>query len=175
MGTSRARPAASIEPGARRAGFTALYDAHVAEVYRYVHRRCRDTALAEDVTQDTFLTAVRTMDNPAGVSIGWLLRVARNRLVDLLRRQDRYTQKLRVIQGGAGGEDDEELLVDRLELEAAMEQLSVEHRLVLTLHYIDGYSVPALAEELGRTVKSVEGLITRARRNLRNELRSEDD
>ena len=43
-------------------------------------------------------------------------------------------------------------------------------RLVLTLHYVDGYSVPALAEHLGRSVKSVEGLVTRARRALRAEL-----
>ena len=38
---------------------------------------------------------------------------------------------------------------------------------MLTLHYLDGYTVPALAEQLDRTVKSVEGLITRARRDLR--------
>ena len=34
-------------------------------------------------------------------------------------------------------------------------------------HYIDGFTVPALAERLGRSVKSVEGLVTRARRELR--------
>ena len=48
--------------------------------------------------------------------------------------------------------------------------MSVEHRLVLTLHYLDGYTVPALAKELGRSVKSVEGLVIRAKRNLQREL-----
>ena len=55
-------------------------------------------------------------------------------------------------------------------MEGALSELSVDHRLVLTLHYIDGLTVPALAEHLGRSVKSIEGLITRARRELRAQL-----
>ena len=50
--------------------FAHLYDAHVDEVYRFVHRRFRDHALAEDITQETFMTALRNMDDPNGISIG---------------------------------------------------------------------------------------------------------
>lgn len=68
--------------------FVELYDEHVDELYRFVHRRCRDHGLAEDITQDTFMTALRNHDL-SEISIGWLKRVARNRLVDVLRRQSR--------------------------------------------------------------------------------------
>ncbi len=61
-------------------------------------------------------------------------------------------------------------LLERLRIEAALDELSVDHRLVLTLRYIDDLPVSELADHLGRSAKSVEGLITRARRELRAKL-----
>lgn len=130
--------------------------------------------MAEDVTQDTFLTAVRTMEDPSEINIGWLLRVAHNRLVDVLRRQGSYAGKLRLIGSGSSGDNHEDVTVQRLRVEDALEQLSVEHRLVLTLHYLDGRTIPELADELGRSAKAVESLVTRARRNLQKELEKAD-
>lgn len=147
-----------------------MYDAHVDDVYRFVHRRCRDHSLAEDITQETFLTAIRKADDPGSISLGWLLTVARNRLVDVLRREASYEGKLRLVVGGGGSSDLDAELAERLRVEDALKQLRVEHRLVLTLHYVDGLTVPALADHLGRSVKSIEGLVTRARRELRNQL-----
>ena len=164
-------PAATqVDPDVRRAGFTALYEAHVAEVYRYVHGRCHETALAEDITQDAFLTAVRTIGDPAEVTIGWLLRVARNRLLDVIRRDARYERKLRLVAGGAPSRHEIEPPPDHMRVREAFATLDVVHRTVLTLRYVDGLSVAALAEELGRTDKAVEGLVTRARRSLRTAL-----
>lgn len=154
--------------------FIAIYDAHVEEVYRFVHRRCRDHSLAEDITQETFMAAIRSTDDLNSITIGWLMTVARNRLFDVLRRQVRYEDKLRLLAAGTAEENSEDL-VERLRIEAALNGLRVEHRLVLTLHYMDGLTVPAMAERLGRSVKSVEGLITRARRELRMKLDIETD
>ena len=149
--------------------FAEVYDTHVDEVYRFVHRRCRDHALAEDITQETFMAAIRTAGDPQSISIGWLLTVARNRLIDVLRRQTRYEGKLRIVSVRENARHDVEL-AERLLVEGALSELRVDHRLVLTLHYVDGLTVPAMAEHLGRSVKSVEGLITRARRELRKRL-----
>lgn len=177
MGASQSVPggcetanSGGVDPAVRRAGFAALYDAHVTEVYQYVHRRCRDRAVAEDVTQDVFLALVRTVDDPATVTIGWLMRTARNRLVDVMRRQATHSAKLRLIRGDGDRIPLDGIVVDRVTVEAALERLSVEHRVVLALHYLDGEPVPAMAEQLGRTVKSVEGLVARATRNLRREI-----
>ncbi len=155
-------------PGAHRS-FAAMYDAHVEEVYRFVHRRCGDHSLSEDITQDTFLTAVRSTDDPGTITPGRLVTVARNRLVDELRRRTRYEERLRLL-GPPEQDNDAADLTERLRIESALAELSVDHRLVLTLRYIDGFTVPALAEHLGRSVKSIEGLVTRARRELRAQL-----
>lgn len=115
------------------------------------------------------MTAIRSGKDPGALSIGWLLTVARNRLFDVLRRQVSYEDKLRLL--GFGGEsafDDE--WAERVRIEQALSELRVDHRLVLTLHYIDGLTVPELAAQLGRSTKSAEGLITRARRALRDVL-----
>lgn len=149
--------------------FAAIYDLHVDEVYRFVHRRCRDHSLSEDITQETFMAAIRNTDDPSSISIGWLITVARNRLFDELRRRSRYEDRLRLL-GAPETSDDAAEMAERLRIESALSELSVDHRLVLTLRYIDGFTVPALAEHLGRSVKSVEGLVTRARRELRAQL-----
>lgn len=158
----------------RTSSFAAVYDVHVEEVYRFVHRRCQDHSLAEDITQETFLKAIRSTDDPESISIGWLLTVARNRLIDLLRRRSRQEARLRLL--GALSEDPGPVdATDRLRVEKALSELRVDHRLVITLHYLDDLTVPAIAEQLGRSVKSVEGLITRARRELRAKLDEGDD
>jgi len=157
-----------------RPDLAALYERHAIEVYRYVHRRCRDAALAEDVTQDTFLAAVRTVDDPGEVTVGWLIRVARNRLLDVLRRQARYEGKLQLASGRSAVADEPAAVVGRLRMTAALEELRVEHRIVLMLHYVDEMTVAALAVEMDRTPKAVEALLTRARRALRRELERSD-
>ena len=154
--------------------FAAMYDAHVDEVYRFVHRRCRDHSLSEDITQETFLTAIRSTDDTSSISAGWLITVARNRLIDELRRRARHEERLRLLKEPEATSEAAEL-AERMRVERALNELSIDHRLVLTLHYIDGFTVPALAEHLGRTLKSVEGLVTRARRELRDRLDADDD
>ena len=149
--------------------FAHVYDEHVETVYRYVHRRCQDHSLAEDVTQDTFMAAIRNADDPGAITIGWLITIARNRLFDILRRQTNYEEKIRLVANSTSG-DDEVDVAERLRVEAALGALPVHYRLVLTLHYINGMTVRAIAEELGQSLKSVEGLVSRARRELTTEL-----
>lgn len=152
--------------------FVDLYDEHVDELYRFVHRRCRDHGLAEDITQDTFMTALRKQGQNE-ISIGWLKRSARNRLIDVLRRQSSYASKLRLV-GDRNQHVTETDVADRLQVERALDRLTIEYRLVLTLHYIDGCTVADIAGDLDRSLKSVEGLITRARRQLRSHLEESD-
>ena len=145
--------------------FAQVYDAHVETVYRYVHRRCQDHSLAEDVTQDTFITAIRTSDDPGAITIAWLITVARNRLFDVLRRQTKYEEKLRLVADNTPGSGEVDI-AERLRVETALAVLPIQYRLVLTLHFINGMTVRAIAEQLGQSLKSVEGLVSRARREL---------
>lgn len=124
--------------------------------------------------QDALLTAVRTVEDPAAIRVGWLIQVARNRLLDVLRRQAHYEGKLRLVGSSDDDVDLPAAVVGRLRMTEALETLRVEHRVVLMLHYVDDLTVAGLAEELGRTPKAIEALLTRARRALRAELERTD-
>lgn len=151
--------------------FIRVYQHHVEALYRYVYRRCRDHSLAEDVTQETFYRAMDSGRDPSSITFGWLITVARNRLFDVLRRQVHYEEKLRVVANSLSPIGDVDP-IERLQIETALQKLPVHYRLALTLHYMEGSSMAEIADELDRTVKSVEGILTRARRALANELES---
>lgn len=151
--------------GAAPLSFAQIYDAHGETVYRYVHRRCQDHSLAEDVTQDTFMTAIRSTDDPSTITIAWLITVARNRLFDVLRRQTKYEEKLQLVANNTSRSNEIDV-AERLRVEAALGTLPVHYRLVLTLHYINGMTVRSIANELDQSLKSIEGLVSRARKEL---------
>lgn len=111
----------------------ALYDASVRDVYRYVHRLCLDHSIAEDVTQDVFVAALS--NPPADISIGWLMRAARNRMIDIVRREATYREKVRFMRRGLDSESDEmDAVVEHLRMHEAMGRLQTGHRIVLMLH-----------------------------------------
>ena len=153
-----------------------IYDEAVGEVYRYLRGRCGSAGLAEELTSATFVQAALQTSRGAvpEVSVGWLITVARNRLFDALRRQLNYEDKLRLLASGKA-EAIEFDIAERLRVERALSELRIDHRIVLTMHYLDGFTVPAVAEELGRSVKSIEGLVTRARRELATRLDTSSD
>jgi RNA polymerase sigma-70 factor, ECF subfamily len=72
----------------------AIYRRALPRVYGYLLPRCGDTALAEDLTAETFLAAVAAASEPAAteVSVGWLIGVARHKLVDHWRQADHERQ-----------------------------------------------------------------------------------
>src|SRR5690349_19398272 len=76
------------EPGR----LTAFYAEALPRVYGYFLHRCAgETALAEDLTQETFLAAVAEIRRGAVVAapIPWILGIARHKLIDQFRRQRR--------------------------------------------------------------------------------------
>src|SRR5688500_1355368 len=73
------------------AAFGALYDRHFTAVYRYVYYRVRDDAEAEDLTSDVFMKALRAIRRyePRQAFLAWLYRIARNAVIDHVRRGGR--------------------------------------------------------------------------------------
>ena len=152
--------------------FLAAYDAHIDTLYRYVFRRCRDHTLAEDIAQETFLAAVDAADDPSKLDIKWLQTVARNKLFDVLRRNIRHEEKLRLVANAINPQTEIDP-TEQIRIEQALEALPVHYRLVLTLHYLNGVPVAEIATQLDRTLNSIEGLMRRARVLLAAELEPE--
>ena len=147
----------------------ALYDSALPSVYGYLARRCGSAQLAEDLTSETFLAAVDAVRRAtvADLSTAWLIGVARHKLVDHWRRREREERRL-AAAGPPTAEDPWEVDLDRLVALDTLAGLGAHHRAALTLRYLDGLSVPEVADELGRTVGATEVLLVRARRAFRH-------
>jgi RNA polymerase sigma-70 factor (ECF subfamily) len=156
---------AQVDPAVASA-FLSLYPRALPEVYGYLARRCGDTAVAEDLTSETFLAAVRALRTGDITSVGvpWLIGVARHKLADHWRKRTRDER----LQGALEDEHVEEedpwdAAIDRMRATDVLCALGDHHRSALTLRYVDGLPVPEVADLLGRTLHATEALLVRAR------------
>jgi RNA polymerase sigma-70 factor (ECF subfamily) len=143
-----------------------LYERAVPQVYGYLLPRCGSMAEAEDLTAEVFLAAVRRP--PEELNVAWLVAVARNKLVDQWRRDERDRQRLAALAAEAPAEEDPwDAHLDTAQAHQVLAGLGGHHRAALTLRYLDGLPVPGVAQHLGRTVHATEALLTRARQAFR--------
>jgi len=149
----------------------ALYDRALPQVYGYLVARVGDPTLAEDLTAETFLAAVRAVHGGtvSDLTIAWLVTVARNKVVDHWRRRAREERGLRLTNDSEPDvvDDDLDAHFDRLRTRDVLADLGAHHRTALTLRYLDGLPVREVAEHLGRTAHATEALLVRARHAFR--------
>jgi RNA polymerase sigma-70 factor, ECF subfamily len=139
----------------------------------YVHWRCaglRD--LADDVVQETWLTAVRRIrgfDPERGSFAAWLRGIAANVVRNQLRRHARRNgearEQLRV--GNPPAETAEQKREQAEQIARAMASLPEHYEAVLRAKYLDQQSVADIAAGRGETLKTIESLLTRARQAFR--------
>jgi RNA polymerase sigma-70 factor, ECF subfamily len=155
--------------------FERLYREHAGKVYGLCLRMTRDSALAEDCTQETFVNAWRALDRfETRSSLGtWLHRIAVN--VALAKRRKSTPQ--RVSSGSEDREDEAietqwtlETPLEVQEIEAAIGDLPEGARDVLVLYAIYGYSHAEAAEMLGLAEGTCKAQLHRARGLLRDRL-----
>jgi RNA polymerase sigma-70 factor (ECF subfamily) len=151
----------SMQPAAG-ADLLALYDEALPQVYGYLLSRCGQKALAEDLTAETFLAAVDTVRRDQSIGVGWLIGVARHKLVDHWRRLAREERSLALVPSEPEPPWEDGVL-DAMTARAALERLGPHHRLALTLRYLDGLPVPEVARLLDRSLHATEALLVRAR------------
>ncbi|MHA6780788.1 RNA polymerase sigma factor [Pseudonocardia saturnea] len=163
MSSPQIRP----EPGP---ALLALYDDALPQVYGYLLARCGRRVLAEDLTSETFLAAAAACRRhpPPAMSTGWLVGIARHKLVDHWRAAEREERGLRSVGGpdqdiDPWADDPWDAHLDALLAHEVLAAQTGTHRAVLTLRYLDGLPVPEVARTLGRTVRATESLLTRAR------------
>jgi RNA polymerase sigma-70 factor (ECF subfamily) len=168
----RARRRAVLSGDTR--AWQAWYDESYAGLYAYVLWRCgglRDRA--DEVVQDTWLTAVRRLgafDPEAGGFAVWLRGIAANVLRNTLRRDGRH-RRLRPRAPGELETEPADAETERREqaerVAQALADLPAHYEEVLRAKYLDGCSVARIAATRSETVKAVESLLTRARQAFR--------
>jgi RNA polymerase sigma-70 factor (ECF subfamily) len=155
------------------AAFTAWYEQALPRVYGFVYGRCGgDSTMAEDVTAQAFLEAVRARNSFDGRSdpVTWVCSIARNRLIDRYRQRSRERMRhMQLVVGelAAGASSGIEHVEDRDVVLSVLASLPHAERIALTLRYLDGYSVRETASFIGRTEAATESLLTRARERVR--------
>jgi RNA polymerase sigma-70 factor, ECF subfamily len=152
-----------------------LYEENFEGLDRYVQWRCRALcSLAEEIIQETWLTAVRHIkrfDPDQGSFSGWLRGIAAKHLANAFRNRS-----LRLASVSRNGVDQEhncqakagphhEENAERVAL--ALASLPEHYEAVLRAKYLDGLSVIELANERHESPKAIESLLTRARQAFR--------
>ena len=159
------------------AAFRAWYDATLPLVFRYLYQRCgRDRSLAEELTQQTFVDAIRTHGRTSAEDRErWLIGIARHRLADHFRALERHERRsLRLIQGARAEEVTwvGDMAPDDA-LSAALKRLPAAQRAAIVMRYLDDLPVRDVARLLGRSEGAVESLLSRGRETLRRALGDE--
>ena len=148
------------------AALLALYDDALPQVYGYLLPRCGGAAVAEDLTAETFLAAVDAVRRQTvrTITVAWLVGIARHKLVDHWRRVGREERRVNALASEPPGTDDPwDAVLDATRARSVLDGLGPHHRAVLSLRYLDGLSVPEVANVLDRTVHATEALLVRAR------------
>lgn len=148
-----------------------LYRAHAAEVFRYAYAVLGNRADAEDVTQTTFVNALRALErgeHPRKPS-NWLITIAHNLIRQRFRQQQSRPREVELEHDLPAAEaTDDTTSVD--DLVRALQRIPPTQRQALVLRELEGRSYNEIAEMLEISVSALEALIFRARRSLAEEL-----
>lgn len=164
--------------------FTELVKRHESRVYTLALKMLRNPADAEDILQETFISALRGLANfRAEASFAtWLYRIAYNATLMKLRKPAATVSLDETVAGDDAGmprelmdwtHDPEAEVLNRETrrmMQKAVDTLSAPLRAVLVLRDMDGLSTEETAGVLGVSIEAVKTRLHRARMILRNEL-----
>ena len=155
-----------------------IYKLYYKAMYNTSLRIVNDTMEAEDIMQESFLSAFEKIETYSGtVSFGaWLKKIVINRSLDALGKRKAVFED---IESHAGLRDEssddmvkyEELDVKVEEVKEAIEQLPDGYRVILSLYLLEGYDHDEIAEILSISSSTSRSQLSRAKQKLISELR----
>ena len=152
--------------------FTRLWVANQRAVGAFIHMSLRDAHYAEDVLQEVAADASRNFDkyDPARPFVAWLSGIARQRLVDHYRKQDRQraerSQDTLDLLDQSSAEVAEEIDDRLVALRKCMDKLPEHHKLMINRRYGFDDSLAEIAKSVGSNAKAVNAMLTRVRKLL---------
>ena len=165
--------------------FPALVERHQAPLIGFFFRNTRDRQLAEDLAQETLLRVYNQSWDylPVGKFRGWMYRMARNLLIDNVRRQS-HDALVHAVKGATDEHDalsrlagevmPPESIVDERELQRIvdemLEQIPEEQRLTFVLHHFAELSLPEVAEVMETSLPTCKSRLRLAREKLREKM-----
>jgi RNA polymerase sigma-70 factor, ECF subfamily len=164
---------------ARQAEFERVAMPHSPSLLRVASQLARNAPAAEDLVQDTLLRAWRSVDQfQTGTNAkAWLFRILFNRCRAVRRNVRSRAATVSLDQAGAesNGPGQPGLALNELAaVTQALAALSPEHRTVLLLGVVEGFTCRELAEILAIPIGTVMSRLSRARQALRERLAPTD-
>lgn len=135
-----------------------------------------DEQVAQDLTQDTFVKAIRALSDFHGQASfsTWLYQIAMRRCLDYRRQMNRYPQwvplEVEQIVGDEASDHPADKLVrqeEKEQLHRWVESLEMPYRRVIQMYYFEEQSYRQIAQSTGMSEKTIESQLYRARRMLR--------
>lgn len=158
--------------------FGELVRRHQSQVRNFLRKLARDTAMADDLSQDCFMHAWEKMHTYSGSGsfIGWLLKVAYTTFLQSKRKSKRYHQILeqvghvsKVDSSGYTVESDEVSDLDKF-----LAILNEEERAIMIFSYACGLSHREIGDATSLPVGTVKSVIFRAKEKIRTSFEIED-
>ena len=171
-----------------RNAISRLIERHSRRVRDYINMMVKDRDVAEDIFQDTFIKAVRVIDEGRytdnGKFLSWILRIAHNQVIDHFRAQ---RQSKAVTESEAGYDVlgtlrfaertvEDSMVSDQIErdVRALVELLPAEQREVVMLRYFSGLSFKDIAEQTEVSINTALGRMRSALINLRRMIKEKN-
>jgi len=183
------REVVELAKAGREAAYRELLRRYERPVFSLIYRMVRDRALAEDLSQETFIKVLNALESyrPEYKFSSWIFKIANNAAIDQLRRHEPDTLSLDGAPGARTAEEIEatalqarsrgESPLEELEaremgsaIEQAIGRLRPEYRTAILLRHLEGRSYEEIAEVMDLPLGTVKTFIHRARLELRDYL-----
>lgn len=173
-----------------RSAISQLIERHSRRVRDYINMMVKDRDVAEDIFQETFIKAVRVIDDGRytdnGKFLSWVLRIAHNQVIDHFRAQKQEKEvnesesesgydmfgTLRLAEGSV----EDALVSEQIErdVRALVELLPGEQREVVMMRYFSGLSFKDIAEQTNVSINTALGRMRYALINLRRMIKEKN-
>jgi len=147
------------------AALTQLYEENFDKIYRYIVLKIGDRTEAEDMTQQVFLKAFKSISgyrSKGSPFSSWLFRIAHNQIVDYWRKKSKRAtvplEETRVGSSNNNPSSDVERKMDIEGLVAATKRLTNMQREVISLRFAGGFSVAEVAKSMGKSEGAIKAL-----------------
>jgi RNA polymerase sigma-70 factor (ECF subfamily) len=168
MGNNSADVTVLSDMQTKQTRYEALVKALHADIFRYAVWLIKDKAIAEDVVQETFLRAWKSLDSlkDEGAAKAWLITILRRENARRFERKQFDTVDIDDVSIADTVSHSEDNMQQR-EIRRAIASLSEEYREPLTLQIIMGFSGDEIAEQLNLNKNTVMTRLFRARNQLK--------
>ncbi|MDE5579341.1 MAG: sigma-70 family RNA polymerase sigma factor [Alistipes sp.] len=171
-----------------RSAISQLIERHSRRVRDYIRMLVKDRDVAEDIFQETFIKAVRVIDEGCythnGKFLSWILRIAHNQVIDYFRAR-RQNKALTEAEAGydvlgslrlAEQTVEDRLVAQQIEsdIRSLIEALPPEQREVVFMRYFTGLSFKEIAEQTGVSINTALGRMRYALINLRRMIKEKN-